>query len=160
MLDSFNGFLNLKMKKVDPRLLQSLELQNKDSHSIAKEVSILSLDWGEKFCGLAWTPDEQVCLPLGVFPRAQIENEINNIVQKKNITKIVVGIPISGDGTENHICQLIREFVKDSISIPVEWCNERGSSQATLSPNKDRIDDLAAQRILEQYLREREIAGR
>lgn len=139
------------MKKVDPRILQSLELQNERENSSQKKI-LLALDWGEKFCGLAWTPDGQVCLPIGVFPRTQIENKIKEFAQKKEATKIIIGLPISGDGEENHICQAIRTFAQDSILLPIAWVNERGSSQATLSPKKERIDDLAAVQILERYL--------
>lgn len=146
------------MKKISRNQLQSLELQNENAHQKQKTAPLLALDWGEKFCGLAWTPEGQVCLPLGVFKRTQIENMINKFAQEKNITKIIVGLPISGDGTENHICRAIREFVKNSICITVEWSNERGSSQATISPNNDRIDDLAAVQILEQYLRKQEVS--
>lgn len=145
------------MKKINQNQLSSLELQNEHAHQNQKKKPLLALDWGEKFCGLAWTPDGQVCLPLGIFKRTQIEDMINKIAQEKNITKIIVGLPISGNGTENHICKSIREFVKNSIHISAEWSNERGSSQATISPNKNRIDDLAALQILEQYLRKQEV---
>ncbi len=143
--------------KINPHVLQSLELQNKHSVLSSENISLLSLDWGEKFCGLAWTPDGQVCLPLGTFPRTQIVNEITKFTQEKRAKKIIIGLPISGDGSENHICKSIRKFAKNSVSLPIEWINERGSSQATLSPNKDRIDDLAAVHILEQYLQKQSI---
>lgn len=146
------------MKKISRNQLQSLELQNEHTYETQKQNPLLALDWGEKFCGLAWTPDGQVCLPLGVFERTQIENMINKFAQEKGIRKIIVGLPISGDGTENHICNSIREFVKNFINIDVEWSNERGSSQATISPNNERIDDLAAVHILEQYLRKQEVS--
>ncbi len=143
------------MKKIDPRILQSLELQNQHETTKAATQPIIALDWGEKFCGLAWSPDGSVCLPAGVHPRTQIVDAINKLIQEKSPSKIIVGLPISGDGGENHICALIREFVEKEITIPSEFCNERGSSQATLSHVKnDRIDDLAAAHILERYLRQ------
>lgn len=147
------------MKKISQNQLYSLELQNEHVHKTPQQKPLLALDWGEKFCGLAWTPDGQVCLPLGIFKRTQIEDMINKFAQEKKITKIIVGLPISGDGTENHICKSIREFVKNSIHISSEWSNERGSSQATISPDKNRIDDLAAIQILEQYLRKQEVSS-
>ena len=140
------------MNKIDPRILQSLELQNEDTSLHDSNEVLLALDWGEKFCGLAWTPDGQVCLPVGVFPGTQIQNKIKEFAQEKSIKKIIIGLPISGDGSENHICKAIRNFANDFISLDVKWSNERGSSQATLSPKNERIDDLAAVRILEQYL--------
>ncbi len=140
------------MKKIDPRILQSLELQNHENSKTQNSEPLLALDWGEKICGLAWTPDGQVCLPVGTFERIKIENKIKKFAQEKNIQKIIIGLPISGNGNENHICTAIREFTKNHITLPIEWVNENGSSQATLSPNKDRIDDLAAMQILERYL--------
>jgi RNase H-fold protein (predicted Holliday junction resolvase) len=145
------------MKKIDPRVLQSLELQNEQTSLNINNEPLLALDWGEKYCGLAWTPDGVVCLPIGVFSRTQISNEIKKLAQEKTIKKLIVGIPISGDGSENHICEIIRTFIKKNISLPVEWCNERGSSQATISRDKTRIDDLAALHILERHLREQSL---
>ena len=143
------------MKKIDPRLLQSLELQNKHDKKQKKISPVMALDWGEKVCGIAWTPDGSVCLPYGTFPRTKITNEINKFIQEKSLQKIIIGLPISGDGGENHICQAIREFAEQEIKIPYEFCNERGSSQAIMTPKKDdRIDDLAAAQILERYLRQ------
>jgi len=145
------------MKKIDPRILQSLELQNVQTSSSANNEPLLALDWGEKYCGLAWTPDGIVSLPIGVFPRTQISNEIKKLAQEKSVKKLVVGLPISGDGSENHICETIRTFVKNNISLPIEWCNERGSSQATIPRDNKRIDDLAALHILERHLREQSL---
>lgn len=145
------------MKKIDINRLQSLALQNEHNQSSAPQQTLLALDWGEKFCGIAWTPDGQVCIPIGVFPRIQILNKIHKIAQEKDIKKIVIGLPISGDGSENHICAAIREFAKKIKDIEIKWSNERGSSQATISPNKQRIDDLAAVQILEQYLRKQAV---
>ena len=142
------------MKKINSRILQSFELQNKYSSQTSSNEPLLALDWGEKYCGLAWTPDGIVCLPIGVFPRTQIPNEIKKIAQKKTVKKIIIGLPISGNGNENNICKSIREFVKNNIYLSVEWCNERGSSQAAIRKNTERIDDLAAVYILERHLRE------
>lgn len=145
------------MRKISATHLQSLELQNEHPRATSSQNPLLALDWGEKFCGLAWTPDGQVCLPVGVFIRTEIETMINKFIQEKSIQKIIVGLPISGNGTENHICDSIREFVKNSIHIDVEWVNERGSSQATVTPGKERIDDLAALQILEQFLQKKDV---
>ena len=146
-----------KMRKISTTHLQSLELQNKHTRAASSQTPLLALDWGEKFCGLAWTPDGQVCFPVGIFTQKEIETVITKFVQEKSIQKIIVGLPISGNGTENHICKSIREFVKHSIHIDVSWVNERGSSQATVTPRKGRIDDLAALQILEQFLQKEDV---
>ncbi len=145
------------MKKISSRILASLELQNKHTSIPENKEPLLALDWGEKYCGLAWTPDSIVSLPLGTFTRTQISNKIKEFAQKKETKKIIIGLPISGDGSENHICNAIRHFVKNNISLSVLWCNERGSSQATISKKNERIDDLAAVHILERYLREQSL---
>lgn len=148
------------MKKIDPIALRNLQLQNEmEPAPVMFSRPLLALDWGSKNCGLAWTPDGSVCLPLGVFSLDETPHTITNFVQEKSITKLIVGLPLSEDSTENDTCACIHGFAQQFESVlPVVFVNERGSSQATLSPDHDRIDDLAAAQILQNYLREQKIS--
>ncbi len=148
------------MKKIDPRTLKNLELQNENSAKVGKSGPVLALDYGSKFCGLAFSPDGVCTLAGDVFPATDIVSEIQKMVDEKGIKKIVVGLPISGDGTENKMCAEIRSFVDTlhcNVSTPIEFINERFSSQDVIISRKekdknDRVDDLAAMRILQFYL--------
>lgn len=137
-----------------------MQLQNEmEPAPVTYTEPLLALDWGSKNCGLAWTPDGSVCLPLGIFPIDATPTMIRNFLTEKTIAELIVGLPLSEDSTENDTCTRIRSFTQQFESIlPVIFVNERGSSQATISPDRNRIDDLAAAQILQNYLREQKIS--
>ncbi len=126
----------------------------------AKSAPILALDYGEKMSGLAWSPDGIVVFPLKVLetnPRENLRKTIKQIYEEKNCQQLVIGLPISGDGTENSICQKIKKFAETLNIKNIKFVNERNSSQETFfrgksNQPKPRIDDLAAARILEYWL--------
>jgi len=78
---------------------------------------------------------------------------VKELVEQKNCSKIILGLPISSDGSENHICEQIRSVATLlTIFAPVEFINERYSTQFAEGPKNKRLDDLAAAKILEYYL--------
>lgn len=145
-------------KKVSREQLLNLAVQQERTSKVApiKAASVLALDYGEKFCGLAIAPDGVTVLPAAVVQTEKIDSALQSLLTDYQVKTLVIGLPLSSDGTENHICQQIRAFSADIASrhknLDIELVNERFSSQAVLSPNKDRIDDLAAMQILEFYL--------
>ena len=145
------------MKHPDPKILQNLKVQTEENPRIFLEHDVLAVDYGEKFCGLAWT-QEGVVFPVGVFSNGEIISAVVKKSAEKSIKNILLGLPISNDGSENHVCAQIRELgvVLEKKGFFIEYVNERFSSQNTISPNKDdRIDDLAAAQILEFWLRQK-----
>jgi RNase H-fold protein (predicted Holliday junction resolvase) len=138
------------MKKISPQILQNLELQNQEKSSSQNVKNILALDYGEKFCGLAFSPDGICTFPLEVVPTEKIEEKMKEVLNKKCVQGLVVGLPILPNGQENKLCGIIREFVKQfEALVPVEFVNERFSSKLVLPQKADRIDDFAAVKILE-----------
>ena len=146
------------MKKIPSRTLQNLELQNQEKALNKGARNILALDWGEKFCGLAFSPDGVCALPLEVVKTEEIEEWINNFVNNKHaldpdrgcVQKIIIGLPLFPDGKENKLCRVIREFAKKLEPLAeIEFINERYSSKLVLPQEADRIDDFAAVKILE-----------
>ncbi len=160
LFDDFLFKTEGEMKKIDPRTLRNLELQNENSGEAGESEPILALDYGARFCGLAFCLDGILVLPGGIFETDNVIFEIQKVAQARGIKKIVVGLPISGDGTENEMCAEIRSFVdtlQRNVSTSIEFINEQFSSQNTIpsrkeKDKKDRIDDLAAMQILEFYL--------
>ncbi|MBT3349282.1 Holliday junction resolvase RuvX [bacterium] len=146
------------MKKLTPRDLENLALQ---SAAPKKKIPAIGLDLGEKFCGLAWSPDGVVALPIEAVPIENLDAALERAREKfeeKNPV-LVVGLPVSGDGSENLWCQEIRKIAKNlAKKFTIELVDERGSSQAVLfsaenkSDRAERIDDLAAVKILEFWL--------
>ncbi|MCF7905644.1 RuvX/YqgF family protein [Candidatus Gracilibacteria bacterium] len=130
--------------------LASLEAQNEGEYSKKNTLqNVLGVDFGKKFCGLAFSPDGMCIIPLEVVETSHIESRIQQILRAKKIQTIVFGLPILPDGRENSLCADIRQLAGKLQSLSrIEFVNERFSSQTVVSRAK-RKDDLAAVRILE-----------
>jgi putative transcription antitermination factor YqgF len=145
--------MNKKLSKI---ILQSMEQINA-AQNPAKLSPILAFDYGEKMSGLAWSPDGIVVFPIEVVDTAKSREILLQTYAEKNCQQLVIGLPVSGDGTENSICQKIKKFAKSLEIKNIKFVNERNSSQETFfrgksNQPKPRIDDLAAARILEYWL--------
>lgn len=141
--------------KINPKILQDLKLRNQEISKKTKKRSILSVDYGEKFCGLAFSPDGICVLPLLVISNELLFETIIEKIQEKKIQEIVFGLPLSSDNFENKICKQVKKISKkfQKLGYNVYLQNERFSSQNTITSKKNsRIDDLAAAKILEYFL--------
>lgn len=128
----------------------------------------LAVDYGSKRIGLAASN------PLGlVMPLDFIENDsgkikkLRQIIQTRNIQKIILGLPVALSGREEIAAQNARKFAAElaALCLPVEFYDERLSTaeahkmmlQYGLSARERRtkVDSLAACILLEDYLRAR-----
>lgn len=130
---------------------------------------ILGLDVGDKTIGVA------VSDPLGLtaqgiktIRRTGIKNDLKEmieIIEEKNITKIVVGLPKNMNNTLGPQGEKVKKFVEklqSKIDIDVVYQDERLSTvsatrtliEADVSrkKRKDVVDKLAAIYILQTYL--------
>lgn len=136
-------------------------------------MRILGLDYGSKTVGVAMTD----ALGMTVQPYKTIQrdresklrqtlSEIAEIVEQYQIEKIVMGLPLNMDDTEGDRAAKTRDFaekLKLRVAIPIEFTDERlttmeaeeilDQSGIPRSEQKKVIDQVAAQLILEQYLR-------
>ena len=136
-------------------------------------MRILGLDYGSKTVGVAMTD----ALGMTVQPYKTIQrdresklrqtlSEIAEIVEQYQIKKIVMGLPLNMDDTEGDRAAKTRDFaekLKLRVAIPIEFTDERlttmeaeeilDQSGIPRSEQKKVIDQVAAQLILEQYLR-------
>jgi len=76
----------------------------------------LALDLGDRFIGLAFSEAGIFVSELQTIDRQgksddQIFRQIAEIIQKLEIKTLVVGLPISGNGSENDRCTQIRNFI-------------------------------------------------
>lgn len=117
-------------------------------------MRIIGVDYGEKWTGLAYSPDGVVALPLAVVVTKELYTQISSIIEPKKIKLIVVGLPMMDNGQKTPITDTIREFFENhDFGIPVEFINERGSTKTALkSGHSGRVDHVAAQQILSYYL--------
>ncbi|MBU0951692.1 MAG: Holliday junction resolvase RuvX [Elusimicrobia bacterium] len=130
-------------------------------------MRILAIDYGEKRIGLA------VSDPLGITaqPYATLQKDgteakrILEIIKDKEVTKIIIGLPINMNGTKGESAARVEAFVeylKTIITLDIELVDERLSTKEVtdrliefdMSREKRRqnVDKLAATLILETYL--------
>ena len=70
--------------------LLDLELQN-DAPRTSGET-LLGIDYGTKYSGLAFSPDSIVTLPLEVVPTERLFERTQQLVDQKNCSKIIIGL--------------------------------------------------------------------
>ena len=130
---------------------------------------ILGLDFGEKRIGVAFVAEGTgIAFPLTVIRRRgreQVLQEIRKIILEKKIKKIVAGLPITLKGTIGPAAEKLTkevEWFRTQLEVPVVLHDERLSSKEVervlieadvrRDKRKEIIDQLAAQRILQNYI--------
>ncbi|MBI4359516.1 MAG: Holliday junction resolvase RuvX [Candidatus Jacksonbacteria bacterium] len=121
-------------------------------------MKILAIDYGEKQIGLAVSnARETIALPFGILENDdELLNNLEDIISKEEIEKIVIGIPSYNQKTK--IYKDIQTFtarLANTFSIPVmpqdELLTTEAARRVTDKKQKNR-HDLAAFHILESYL--------
>ena len=138
---------------------------------------LLGLDIGDKTIGLAISdPMFMIASPVKTIMRtekfATAVAEMREIVKNEEVGGLLVGLPVSMDGTEGPRCQKTRDLTSDismQLNLPVAFWDERLSTSAierflvteadmTRKRRKDVVDKMAAGYILQGALDS--IAGR
>jgi putative Holliday junction resolvase len=135
----------------------------------ANSIRALALDVGDARIGLAISdPGGVVCLPIEAFVRSNESDDLAAVVdlaKREGAETIVVGLPLSLDGTHGPAARKMRRFtsaLRKSTDIPVESYDERFTTAeaenrlraAGYEPSRDRarLDSMAAVIILESFL--------
>ena len=130
---------------------------------------VLGLDYGERRIGLALSdPLGIIARPLTIIDRKKTADHISRIseiVVEKNITSIVVGLPLTLKGHYSKQTEIVLAFIdqlQSNLQIPVMAIDERLSSVAAKKSlqeqeiktghEKGRVDETAAAIILQEYL--------
>lgn len=129
---------------------------------------LLALDLGERRIGVAISdPTRTLARPFMTISRASRQEDVDAIgalVVEHSISHIVVGLPLSLDGTEGPQARSIRryaEFLSAELLVPIDYCDERYStveageilrSKAGRKKDRGEIDAMAAAVILQAYL--------
>ncbi len=151
------------MLKINQKHLQDLQLRNQQSKNNQSTASthsspFLGIDYGAKFCGIAFSPDGVCVFALKVVPTEEVEETLSTLIAQKKIKTLVIGIPISPNNQVNEICQTIYVLAKNweqCFGIPILFQNEKFSTQEGMkfkTSKEKRADHLAAAKILEYYL--------
>lgn len=112
----------------------------------------LGIDWGEKRIGLALGNSEvKIASPFGVVKNI---SELKDFIVKEKIERIIVGEPVNEKMNDNFLKFI--EDLKNDINLPLDLVDERFSSQAADSLDKNarkegNRDAMAAMIILQSY---------
>jgi len=131
----------------------------------------LGLDIGDRWIGVALSdPGGILASPFSIIERkndAQALAAIADIIDKEQVGQVVVGLPLSLDGTLSKQAEKVKDFADKLIEqaeTPVEYRDERlttvmaqrlmRASGGKKSRRKTRDDSEAAAVILQGYLDE------
>jgi len=131
----------------------------------------LGLDIGDRWIGVALSdPGGILASPFSIIERiddAQSIAAIADIIDKEQVEIIVVGLPLSLDGTLSGQAEKVKEFtdkLSEHIKTPMEFRDERlttvmaqrlkRASGGKKVRGKTRYDSQAAAIILQSYLDE------
>jgi putative holliday junction resolvase len=130
--------------------------------------SVLALDIGKKRIGVAG------CNRLGMFVTelvtierrslGQVIEELHDLVQEREVTLLVIGMPYQMDGTigaQAKTTQKTGKAIAKALGLPIAWVDERLTSFAAeellkaqnISPSRHKgaIDRKAAAIILQEW---------
>lgn len=132
-------------------------------------ATYLGFDYGLKNIGVAVGQSlTMTASPLTVI-KAQdgIPNwdDIKNLLAEWQPAKLIVGLPLNMDGTEQDMTHAAKRFgnrLNGRFNIPIEWQDERlttfealeqlGIHSKMQSNNRQEVDQLSAQLILQSWL--------
>ena len=118
----------------------------------------IGVDPGGARVGIAICDEnERVAVPVEIVPASVAVPAIRTIAQREGAGGIVIGLPVSLDGTERAAAAAARklgERVRRILELPVEYEDERLSSRAVeLTAGRAKpSDDLAAAFLLQQFI--------
>ncbi len=135
-------------------------------------ISALGLDVGNKRVGVSGCDGTGlIATGLTTIKRRSWQEDIRQlqeIVNERQVTILVVGLPYTMDGNIGFQAERVQKFaqkVSDALKLPVEYVDERLTSQEAITQlkaqkrfstyNKGLIDRQAATIILQQWLDQR-----
>ena len=127
-------------------------------------MKLASIDVGLKRIGVAICLSANIVIPQNAILRKnrnQAAREVNAFLKEWEIEKLIVGLPLDADNSEE-MERRIKHFVALlELNIPVAYQDEQNSSieakeltMGIFRHKKDgKIDSIAAKIILERYLK-------
>ena len=123
--------------------------------------NILSIDYGERYLGLAVRTDKTtipITIAVNDSKKDNTMKTIKEYIQTYIINQIVIGYPIGLNNSENRMTNLVNDFIVDLsiLNVGIHKIDERLSSKLFKNNEGERVDDLSALAILESYIAQNE----
>ena len=132
-------------------------------------ATFLAFDYGEKYIGVAAGSRHSRQAQALTTLRGSAKNPdwvgISRLIEEWRPDALVVGLPLNMDGSDNPMTRAARAFgqrLQDRYNLPVHMVDERLSTLAArdilneagvpMRRHKARLDQLAAQTILQAFL--------
>jgi putative Holliday junction resolvase len=148
--------------------MSSVPLANLPS-LLSRDQRLLGLDHGTKTIGLALSDISlTIATPLLTIAHTKFTNDVKemfHLIDKHDVGGLIIGLPVSMDGTEGPRCQSVRQFIANLLRLrdmPVAFWDERLSTAAVtrtlLEADTSRrrrselVDKMAAAYILQGAL--------
>jgi putative Holliday junction resolvase len=136
---------------------------------VSERIRLLGVDYGRVRLGLAVSDAERrIASPLATYERRDREQDaryLRDVIDREEIGRIVLGLPIHLDGRESPMALEVRAFAKwlqEVTGLTCVFWDERyttidaesalWSAGLTHQRRKDRRDRVAAQMLLQAYL--------
>jgi putative Holliday junction resolvase len=138
--------------------------------ALPRRTCLLGLDLGDKTIGLALSdPGLTIASPIETLRRRKFTQDANaliEVIDRRNVGGLVLGLPVNMDGTEGPRCQSTRQFGANFLEkrdIPIAFWDERLSTAAverlltdeadmTRKRRGEVVDKMAAAYILQGAL--------
>jgi len=115
---------------------------------LGREVRILGLDVGSRTIGMALSDvNLSVATPLDTVKRTKLNRDaetIGNVIAAHDVGGLVVGLPVSMDGTEGPKCQSVRDFTRALLAR----LTETGGAAPSAAFWDERLSTAAVERML------------
>lgn len=120
-------------------------------------MTYLGVDYGTKRIGLAIASDDaRVAVPKGTIENnADVFEHLAEIINREEAGKIILGVPVSMDGTEGDFATRVRAFGKEierEIGLEVAYIDEKLTSQEAREQGAADVDAASAVLILQDFL--------
>ena len=147
----------------------NVDLATAGTATVARPMKTLALDMGSKRIGLAISDDEGTfAFPSGKLDRKGRKVDLEalvSLIQEREVSRIVIGIPLHMNGRPGKGAEAAHAFAKDlaaASGIPVDTLDERlttveaeralNATGRKAKKQRDVIDSVAASIILSTYL--------
>ncbi len=118
---------------------------------------ILAIDYGSARIGIAISDETKTIAQVRPYILNREKEKIIDLIQNSEVEEVLLGLPVGLSGQETQSTKKVRTFeswLKEKTNLPVKMIDERLTTQEVrrFEANKELIDSLVAQKMLERYL--------